>query len=160
MKGRAWAIAYLGFGILLACNSQRQTVSAAKPTPKPVEAQPLFTPEAASLSEQKMCDEQAAKKFREYAGANTPISSYTSRYDPSVNLCYVRVLFMNGRPAYATDTVYDAFGGRVYAAYGWTEKSGDVPTMCKIFIPGESVQLCKSTTEFNELVGRYFGVAQ
>ena len=105
-----------------------------------------------------MCDEQATKKFREYVGGNAAISDYTSRYDPSVNVCYVRVYYVGGDTV--VDAVYDAFGGRVYASYGLITSHGDVPTMCKIFIPNKPVQVCKSTSEFNELVERYFGVAQ
>jgi hypothetical protein len=163
MKAKAsarvlFAAVSLGLGILSGCDTHGRSLNAAKPAG---EAQSLFTPLAATLTQQKMCDEQAAKKFREQTGGSAPYSIYTSRYDPSVNVCYVRVYYvMGGKPATVVDTVYDAFGGRVYAAYGWIESHGETPTMCKIFIPGKPVQLCKSTAEYNELVERYFGVAQ
>jgi hypothetical protein len=154
----SFAVVCFGIAVLLGCDKHDRPVNAAKPTG---EAQPLFTPVTASLAQQKMCDEQASKKFRENMGTSANISSYTSRYDPSVNVCYVRVYYMGGgKRAMVSDTVYDAFGGQVYAAYGWLENRGDVPTMCKIFIPGKPVQICKTTAEFNELVERYFGVAQ
>jgi hypothetical protein len=157
INNSAWvlfATVSFGLGILSGCDAHNRPANAAKPIS---EAQPLFTPLAASLAQQKMCDEQAAKKFREQTGGQITFSRYTSRYDPSVNVCYVRVYYAAGDTV--VDTVYDAFGGRVYAAYGWTGSHGDVPTICKIFIPGKPVQLCISTTEFNELVERYFGVA-
>jgi hypothetical protein len=122
------------------------------------EAQPLFTPQQATLAQQKMCDEQAANKFREYTGGNAPASSYTSHYDPSVNVCYVRVYFVSGKPALITDTVYDAFGGRVYANFAWTGKLGNEPTVCRIRIPSKPVELCSSPKEFDDLVKKYFDV--
>lgn len=157
--GVMFAVVSFGLVILLGCDTQGRSVNAAKPAG---EAQPVFTPEAASLAQQKMCDEQAAKKFREYTGGSTTLSKYTSRYDPSVNVCYIRVYYVGGNPVTVEDTVYDAFGGRVYAAYGWIDSPGDGPriTACKILIPDKPDQLCKSITEFNELVERYFGVAQ
>ena len=63
-----------------------------------------------------MCDEQATMKFREYEGEGTTLSHYTSRYDPSVNVCSLRVYSPRGDTV--RDTVYDAFSGRVYAACG------------------------------------------
>jgi hypothetical protein len=118
-KNSAWVVftvVCFGLGILVGCNTHSRSVNAAKPAG---EAQPLFTPVTASLAQQKMCDEQATKKFREYTVGNNALSSYTSRYDTSVNVCYIRVDCVGGgKPATETDTVYDAFGGRVYAAYG------------------------------------------
>lgn len=157
-KNSAWvlsAVVFFGLEIFLGCHKQSPSVNGVKPAGG---AQPLFTPETASLAQQKMCDEQATKKFREQEGEGPTLSHYTSRYDPSVNVCYLRVYSVAGDTA--RDTVYDAFGGGVYAAHGLIASHGNVPTMCKIFLPGKPVQLCKSTTEFNDLVERYFGVAQ
>ena len=91
---------------------------------KPADAQPLFTPEPGTLAQQKMCDEQAAKKFHEDESTalhvgSTPLYSYTSHCDPTVNVCYVRVHSFGGTPPSVSDVVYDAFGGRVYAIYIW-----------------------------------------
>jgi hypothetical protein len=116
-KNSAWvlfAAVSFGIGILLACNTHSRSVNAAKPAG---EAQPLFTPVTASLAQQKMCDEQAAKKFRE--NGHGALDTYTSHYDPTVNVCYIRVHSLAGNPPLVTDVVYDAFGGRVYANYLW-----------------------------------------
>jgi len=165
-KRSAWvliAAVSFGLGIPLACDTPGRSVSAAKPAG---EAQPLFTPVAASLEQQKMCAEQGAKRSSEYRGGSiTPqgsitFSNYTSHYDPSVNVCYFHVHYASGDPTTVVDRVFDAFGGRAYATYIWDGSNGDVPTTCKILIPDKPVQLCKSTTEFNELVERYFGAAQ
>ena len=159
-KDSAWvllAVVFFVFGILSGCDAHCQSANAAKSRSG---AQPLFTPLAASLAQQKMCDEQAAKKFREYEGGHAFLSHYTSRYDPSVNVCYMRVYYITGgNPATTLDSVYDAFGGRVFATYSLIGSVGDAPTMCKISIPNKPVQVCKSPEEFNDLVERYFGVA-
>ena len=119
-KNSAWvlfAAVSFGLGLLLACDTHGPSVNAAKPS---AEAQPLFTPVTASLAQQKMCDEQAAKKFHENESSafhekerDAPISTYTSHYDPTVNVCYIRVHSLTAEPPLVTDVVYDAFGGGV-----------------------------------------------
>ena len=139
-----------------------QSVSAAKPTVKA--QQPLFTPEAATLAQQKMCDEQAAKKFKENGHASS-LDTYTSHYDPIVNVCFIRVEAYAGNPMVLTDVVYDAFGGRVYAKYLWTNPHNKrfwevSPSECEIHIPGKPDETCRSAKEFDELTEKYFGVAR
>jgi hypothetical protein len=145
-------------------------VSPTKPAPKPIEAQPLFTPVAATLAQQRMCDEQAGKRFHDDDTDNLPkskdlISSYTSHYDPDVNVCYIRIHSIGGKPAMVSDVVYDAFGGRIYANYMWinsqNKKYWEVsPSMCEIHIPRKPDETCKSDKEFDELTEKYFGVTQ
>ena len=58
VKANNWALVLFvvfsfGFGILLACETHSRSATAPKPAG---ETQSLFTPEAASLSQQKMCD--------------------------------------------------------------------------------------------------------
>ena len=165
-KNSAWvllAVVCLGLGILLGCGTHSRSVNAAKPSS---EAHPLFTPEAASLAQQKMCDEQAAKKFSENGGAgHGALGGYTSHYDPTVNVCYVRVSSTSAEKfPVVTDVVYDAFGGRIYAKYIWVnsqnKKYWEVsPSTCEIDIPGKPVEECNSAEEFDELTEKYFGVA-
>jgi hypothetical protein len=163
-KNSAWvmfAVVCFGLGILLGCDAHSRSVNVAKPAG---EAKPLFTPVAASLAQQKMCDEQAAKKFRE--NGHGDLDSYTSHYDPTVNVCYIRVHVVAGNPINVTDVVYDAFGGRVYAEYSsWINSQNKAyrefsPTICTIHIPGKPDETCKTDAEFNELTEKYFGVTQ
>jgi hypothetical protein len=163
----AWVlftVGSFGLAIVLGCDTHRQSVD----TAKSAKAQPLFKPEAATLAQQKMCDDQAAKKFHEdestslYVG-DKPLYSYTSHYDPTVNVCYVRVHTFGANPPSVSDAVYDAFGGRVYASYIWIgdhkKKYWEVPpTECDINIPGKPVERCTSSDEFDELTEKYFGV--
>lgn len=157
----------LGLAIVLGCDTHSRSVNVAKPTG---ETQPLFTPEAATLAQQKMCDEQAGKKFHEdertalHVGEK-PLYSYTSHYDPMVNVCYVRVHSYGGTPLMVSDVVYDAFGGRVYASYIWinsqNKKYWEVsPSECDIDIPGKLEEKCTTDTEFDELTEKYFGVTK
>ena len=125
-------------GILFGCDTHGRSAKSAKPAG---EAQPLFTPVAASLAQQKMGDEQAAKKFRE--NGHGAFDSYTSHYDPTVNLCYVRVNSTSAEKfPIVGDVVYDAFSGRIYANYMWinsqNKKAWEVsPSTCEIRIPGK-----------------------
>src|SRR5664280_2603354 len=110
-----FAVVCFGLGILLGCDTHGRSVNAAKPAD---EAQPLFTPVVASLAQQRMCAEQAAKKFSE--NGHGKYDAYTSHYDPKVNVCYIRVNSISAEKfPIVADVVYDAFGGRVYANYLW-----------------------------------------
>ena len=162
-KNSAWvlyAVVSFGLAILLGCNTHGRSINTAKPAS---EAQPLFTPVAASLAQQKMCDEQAAKKFRE--NGHGALDAYTSHYDPTVNVCYIRVDSITANPPLVTNVVYDAFGGRVYANYLWVnsqnKKYWEVsPSTCEIRIPGKPDEKCKTGAEFDELTEKYFGVTK
>ncbi|HZY72456.1 MAG TPA: hypothetical protein VFE22_05045 [Edaphobacter sp.] len=171
-KNSAWilfAVACFVLGTLLGCDSDSRTANTPKPTGK---AQPLFTPVAANLAQQKMCDKQATKKFHENDSidnipkSRTSISSYTSHYDPTVNVCYIHVSSTSAEkfPVVA-DVVYDAFSGRIYANYTWinfqNKKYWEVsPSLCEIHIPGKPIEKCNSAEQFNELTEKYFGVTQ
>lgn len=163
-KDSAWVLLAGVFsvcGVLSGCNPQR-SAKAEKPR---ANAHPLFAPVTATLAQQKMCDEQAAKRFRELREKSGALTSYTSRYDPAVNVCYGRVYYMSGAPPMVADTVSDAFGGRIYANYMWinsqNKQSSEVPPVtCEIHIPGKPDETCNTEEEFNKLVDRYFDVAQ
>ncbi len=159
-----------GLAILLGCDTRSRSANAAK---HPGEAQPLFSPVAATLAQQKMCDEQAAKRFHEDENSddfhlkkkNPPISSYTSHYDPTVNVCYVRINSFSANPASVSAVVYDAFGGRVFASYVWVNPQGKQfwevsPSECDIEIPGKPDEKCTTDTQFDELTEKYFGVTR
>lgn len=127
-------------------------------------SQPIFTPHAASLAEQKMCDEQAQKRFRK---DNDELSSrddhhnpftaaYYSHFDPSVNVCYVRM--DRSFPYQTTSDVYDAFEGHSFASYVRVEGGGN--PLCLITLPSKDPITCSSIYDFNELVGKYFGLSE
>jgi hypothetical protein len=171
-KISAWvlfAAVSFGLGIPLGCDTHSRSVNVVKPAG---EAQPLFTPEAASLAQQKMCDEQATKKFHESeqtakgflgSGQSTVGDGYTSHYDPKVNVCYVRIYSVGVlKGGYMrAETVFDAFEGRVYATYvGWATNSLAKPQECQILIPGKDTHMCQSGVEYDALVEKYFGVAK
>jgi hypothetical protein len=91
--------------------------------------------------------------------------TYTSHYDPTVNVCYIRVHSLGTNPLMVTDVVYDAFGGRVYSEYTWinaqNKQAWEVsPTECAIHIPGKPDETCKTSEEFNELAEKYFGATK
>src|SRR5262245_5148963 len=73
----------------------------------------------ASLAQQKMCDEQANKKFHEDNPHPTEMDFYTSHYDPKTNVCYMRVSSSSTKYISTSVAIYDAFEGREYAFYMW-----------------------------------------
>lgn len=151
-----------GLGVLVGNTPRSRPVTTIKHS---ADEQPIFTPLAASLEQQKMCDEQAAKRVHEEdqfekkflgKGQNTIETDYTSHYDPKVNVCYVRInsIWATGMGA----SVIDAFEGRVYASYG-SGSNNAKPAWCKIFIPGKDIQVCQSQDQFDSLVEKYFDVS-
>jgi hypothetical protein len=158
--------------ILLCCLVvQSCSRSGSKPVPKPEDTSDpprLFEPHIATLAEQKMCDEQAAKRFDEYTDRkNRDYSSYTSHYDPTVNVCYVRVnqTFVAGKIPGNSIMVSDAFEGRVYGSYVWSNPLGKkywevAPIECHIDIPGKDSIKCALSDEFDSLTEKYFGTAK
>jgi hypothetical protein len=129
------------------------------------QAQTSVAPHAATLVQQKMCDEQAWKKYHEDNPKAGPLSSYTSHYDVSANVCYIMVHSYEssgGTPAIST-LVYDAFEGRMYASYMWMnteKKKGWVePLECYVKPRGQEQINCKSSDEFDRLVDKYFGIS-
>lgn len=164
VKNSVWmlfVVLCFGLGIVLGRNTHSRSVDAAKPIGEA--QQPLFTPVAASLTQQKMCDEQAAKKFNE--NGHGKFDGYTSHYDPAVNVCYIRVDSTGANPPTVTTIVYDAFGGRVYANYSWINSQNKQfwevsPSMCEIHIPGKPDETCKTDTQFDELTEKYFGITK
>jgi hypothetical protein len=118
------------------------------------------------LAQQKLCDEQARNKFREDKHSTSTYSSYTSHYDPTVNVCYIRVNSTSTETfPVVVDMVYDAFGGRVYANYEWIDSQNKKyregsPSTCELDIPGKPVEKCKSLEQFDVLTEKYFGVTR
>jgi hypothetical protein len=126
-------------------------------------------PRSATLAQQKMCDEQARKKFHEDNQDVPPHErgQYTSHFDAAGNVCYMLVHHAgtgNGVPS-VSDLVYDAFEGREYASYTWVntqkKKYWEVaPMECKVKPRGKAEITCKSSAEFEGLIEKYFGVAK
>jgi hypothetical protein len=115
-----------------------------------------------------MCDEQAAKRFNEYTPAkDRDLDSYTSHYDPIVNVCYVRIdrLSSEGGAPSSSVIITDAFEGRVYADYFWINPHGKkywevAPSDCQVSIPAKDTIKCNSSDEFDSLTEKYFGTAK
>jgi hypothetical protein len=82
-------------------------------------------------------------------------------------VCYVRVHRANedyGVPV-VSDVVYDAFEGRVYANYVWTnsqqKKYWEVaPAECSVKPREQPEIVCRSSEEFDELVDKNFGISR
>lgn len=137
---------------------------------RPVRAQ---EPRPATLTQQKMCADQAKRSFAEWAGTSLgsgkigPYTYYTSHYDAKANVCYIMVTdtYSLGKSEgiTCTSSVYDAFERRLYAKYIWksdkVKKAWEVPPItCFVKPLGQKNIDCKSEDEFNELVEKHFGI--
>jgi hypothetical protein len=165
MKG---LITSFALSLLVSCalKPQRQEVKAASAESTAEVARP-------TLTQQKLCAEQAKKAFDEgqqqarQLGGDSPISDYTSHFDPQKNVCYVRVSAVTASKRGVTNSVvvYDAFERRIFANFLWVnysqKKYWEVkPSECEVHPPQLSTIHCQSSDEFNDLVEKWFGVAQ
>jgi hypothetical protein len=129
-------------------------------------------PRQATLTQQKVCADEARKAFKEYyvPDKNGGLTyEYTSHYDPAANICYIMVhgtgVYKDtGTPA-SSDVVFDAIEGRTYASYSWinTEKKKFwevAPMECNVKPRGGEPITCKSSDEFEQLVDKYFGIGR
>jgi hypothetical protein len=128
-------------------------------------------PRQATLTQQKICAEEARKAFKEYyvpdkSGINY---DFTSHYDPVANVCYIMVHGSGVDKAtgvlMVSDVVFDAIEGRTYASYSWInsekKKFWEVaPTDCSVKPRGGDPITCKSSDEFEQLVDKYFGIGR
>jgi hypothetical protein len=127
-------------------------------------AAPLESPheQQATLSQQKMCADQADKSFNESSfAAQSPGglgNTYTNHYDPSANVCYIEVTqrYMSGENLLYGLLVYDAFEGRVYGEFTSFSKDSK-PMECSIKPRDRDEIVCASQEEFDKLALHYFG---
>lgn len=126
----------------------------------------------ATLAQQKMCADQAQRSFNESdfskpSKTDTRSYEYTSHYDAAANVCYIMVHGApNGKGVLgSSDVVYDAFEGRVYASYIWSnpqkKKYWDVPPLeCSVKPRGGDEIICHSSDEFETLIDKHFGIGR
>jgi hypothetical protein len=112
---------------------------------------------AASLAEQKTCDEQAHKKYHEITDNALFTGSYVgSHYDSKEGACYFRYemsrILHEDKELEFGSLVRDAFSGKVLAIF----LSGDRHPQDYICAVGSTQ--CKDSTEFNTLVEQRFGL--
>jgi hypothetical protein len=111
------------------------------------------------------CAEQAGKLFDAAAYAKSEFAAYTSRYNPELDKCVVRVLHTDSRSAqermiWAYVTVLDASDNKPYGTYAWhtvTSKKFLIvpPATCEVTLPTGEQRTCRSINEFEELVKVY-----
>jgi hypothetical protein len=118
-------------------------------------------PRIATLVQQKMCAEQAAKVFHESEPDGS--WSFTNHYDASANICYLMKsrFDVNTQGTTATTTVLhdvvDAFEGREYARFAQVIVNGDHSSSSVVECYARQTE-CKANYKFLELVDKYFGI--
>ena len=157
-------VALFALALLISCRS--------KPQRQEASAESRSETSGPTLAQQKLCAEQAKKAFDEYRqggklGGDEPMLDYTSHFDPQKNLCYVRInsTTMGKSGETISAIVYDAFERRVFASYAWVSYSGKKywevkPSECEVHPQQQPTVYCQSIEEFNDLVEKWFGVAQ
>jgi hypothetical protein len=118
----------------------------------------------APLTQQKMCTEQAAKRFQEvWEGATRPdFLIYTSHFDPHASTCYMLVKSAQFSPetskGYTYIEINDAFEKRRWAHF--TKYGEDNVVSCYLTSPrSKEVVKCKTQGEFEDLAEKYFGIS-
>ena len=115
----------------------------------------------ATLSQQKMCAEQAAKVFN--AGfSHSMYAGYVNHYDAVTNVCYIMtsVTSTYDGTVYRLLDVSDAFEGQFYGTCT-TNSREPIPLSGTCFIkPRGHVSIdAKTRYEYEKLVDKYFGIA-
>jgi len=131
--------------------------------PESKETEPKVTHDAQpTLSQQKMCSEQATKNFNDSSFSDDKSSlgnTYTSHYDAAASVCYMEVTtrhMLLGNDFQYYNLISDAFENRVYGQFMSFSKGVKVQE-CSIKPLGQTEITCKSSDEFNELALKYFG---
>lgn len=123
-------------------------------------------PRQATLSQQKMCAEQARKFFLDPEMEHLGWTEYTSHYDAKRNVCYVMVrMDMHLDKQHSEEfhaiafEVFDTFEG-VQRALMQRNAIGPrkEPYACHVKPSGQEQIDCKTEDEFDALVMKYFGI--
>jgi hypothetical protein len=126
-----------------------------------------------SLSDQKVCADQAKKFFKEtdYSDdSKHPLKNeFTSHYDASKKVCYVRIDYTIRTPGTKGITTssyaWDAFEGRNLATYVWASQEGKKywevkPIECWTKLIGGTKASCSTTEDFEVAVEKSFGLGE
>jgi len=112
------------------------------------------------------CGEQAAREFarlgyRESGPTNGIFAGYESRYNPSLNRCFMTLHTTSYSENPVTQvtgkSLFDAFEQREYAEFTGTRTSDqqDHVMICILSLPTETKRYCKSEAEYDAFVASY-----
>jgi hypothetical protein len=113
-----------------------------------------------SLSEQKMCSDQAEKSFK--ASSDVAHGTFTDHYDPEAKVCYIEItsrVFDHDKFTYG-HVIYDAFEGRVYGSFLSLSNKPEDLMECYVQPLNEPKTVCHSSDEFDALAVKLFGTTQ
>ena len=135
-------------------------LSSCAKAPAPVETHAPI-PAVATLSQQKMCSDQADKSFNNSGYAEKSNGSlgntYTNHFDAAANVCYIEVTTrsMSGKEFLYGHLIYDAFEGRVYGSF--TSIGNKPPVECLLKPRDQNEIRCNSQDEFDTFASKHFG---
>jgi hypothetical protein len=122
-------------------------------------------PRQATLHQQKMCADQADKRFNAEPSYRRPnvVATYTSHYDSKLNVCYMRVneRIDDGKDdAWSVETIYDAYENRELGLYMGPIKANAISLQCNVKPVGRKQKACDTEVEFDELAEKFFGLGR
>ncbi|MGK5077377.1 hypothetical protein [Janthinobacterium sp. HLX7-2] len=118
--------------------------------------------EAASLSLQGKCAEQARKMFVSLGYREGGMAAYENHYQTKLNKCMVLLenQTVSQKTVYTFKYVMDAFENKNFGEYIWhtdeVKKYWEVPPMkCNVVALSGEKQICQSEDEFRKLAAAY-----
>jgi hypothetical protein len=120
-------------------------------------------PKTAPLEYQEKCAERASKAFREMGYTPKDIAGYENHYNAKMNKCFLLVENTDAKhppTIWTFKNLSDAYEGKSYGEYSWhtvkDKKYWEVPPFsCKVVLPSDGKQICKSDEEFKDMIKVY-----
>jgi hypothetical protein len=147
---------------LLSCGEATVDIQRESTTQDQPEQPAAITEQAerpATLEEQGQCARQAREEFKLEGWTMDAFTSFTDHYSPKLGRCFIEVTssIRTGNIPSRQKTVEDAFEGKVFAQYEWSNPQGKkywevAPYLCTV-----DGTVCKSTDEFDSLVLQKYG---
>ena len=87
-------------------------------------------------------------------------ATFTNHNNLTLNKCFMEMHLASPEPLVVSRRVVDAFEGKIYAEYLWTNPQGKQywevePTLCSVTgVSGEETA-CTSSEEFDQLIKQY-----
>jgi hypothetical protein len=116
----------------------------------------------AGIELQEKCARQAREEFKSEGFESEKGAEFSSHFNRRMGKCFVLIqnsTITRNIPA-TSKTLLDAYEGRVYAEYVWSNSQGKkywevAPMICDVVAPSGEKQVCHSDDEFEESIKIY-----
>jgi hypothetical protein len=162
MKTARTATLFAAFGILsLILYSQAAALREQRRQLQELNAKLESKSKTTSLELQAECAKQAHEAFKLNGWEGNQWASFTNHYNEKLNKCFVEIENTDTKTSPGkigvTNTVSDAFEGKVYGQYIWiSEKNKQYfevpPFQCEVTLTSGEKKICRSSDEFDALI--------